>query len=376
MFSNAVYVRKRSVYHGLLFLTVLSTVATLASYYFTHISPQVFWPGAFLSLGLPMLLGFNLLLILLWLMVRPSLAVWPLGLLIAGAPFISATVSIRPAELPPVTDSSRTFNVLSYNVSTFISGRHYLKYIGKENALPMVEWVTNSKADILCLQEFYNNDSSSIYNTVERLISSGRPYYYMTPIKNYQDEGGFHSVAIFSRYPIVRGGDVIVGKQSDLNRGLFADIKVANDTVRVYSLHLESMTINEASLFSANSSEKWLQSVQTALGKIRRGTRVRGEQIDLLKEHIANSPYPAIVCGDFNDLPYSYTYFRLKKQMLSAFEEAGNGFGFTYNGKLFFLRLDNQFYDPVFQIHHFETLRSVPYSEHFPIEGTYSLPAG
>ena len=95
MLSNAVYVRKRSIYYGLFFITALSTIGTLASYYFTHISPQDFWPGAFLSLGLPMLIGFNFVLIFCWLMVRPSLAIWPLGLIIAGAPFISA----KPIEL-------------------------------------------------------------------------------------------------------------------------------------------------------------------------------------------------------------------------------------------------------------------------------------
>ena len=32
-----------------------------------------------------------------------------------------------------------------------------------------------------------------------------------------------------------------------------------------------------------------------------------------IKKHINKSPYPVIVCGDFNDTPLSYTYSTLKK---------------------------------------------------------------
>jgi endonuclease/exonuclease/phosphatase family metal-dependent hydrolase len=63
----------------------------------------------------------------------------------------------------------------------------------------------------------------------------------------------------------------------------------------------------------------------------------------------------------------------MKSLLNNAFEEAGNGFGFTYNGKLFFLRIDNQFVDEGLTVTDFRTHRNIPFSDHFPISATYSL---
>jgi len=59
----------------------------------------------------------------------------------------------------------------------------------------------------------------------------------------------------------------------------------------------------------------------------------RRVQIEKLKAFIQRSPHPVICVGDFNDLPYSYAYQALKKDLHNTFEEAGSGFGFTRHGR-------------------------------------------
>jgi endonuclease/exonuclease/phosphatase (EEP) superfamily protein YafD len=85
-----------------------------------------------------------------------------------------------------------------------------------------------------------------------------------------------------------------------------------------------------------------------------------------------------VICaGDFNEIPYSYSYRRLKKGLRNSFEEAGAGFGFTYNGNtLVTLRIDNQFYSDRVDCVELETLNTVSYSDHFPLLGTYVLSGG
>ncbi|HEX8532431.1 MAG TPA: endonuclease/exonuclease/phosphatase family protein, partial [Cytophagales bacterium] len=96
--------------------------------------------------------------------------------------------------------------------------------------------------------------------------------------------------------------------------------------------------------------------------------------IALVDRFVRESPHKVILCGDFNDIPYSYTYQRMRRQLRNAFEDAGSGFGFTLNDdKLFFLRIDNQFYDKALNVHDFQTHRDVTYSDHFPISATYSF---
>jgi endonuclease/exonuclease/phosphatase family metal-dependent hydrolase len=90
-------------------------------------------------------------------------------------------------------------------------------------------------------------------------------------------------------------------------------------------------------------------------------------------EHIRESPYPVIVCGDFNDTPFSYTYNELAKELKNAFVEAGSGIGATYNGPLPFLRIDNQFHSEELKAAGYETHYEMGLSDHFPISAKYVL---
>jgi endonuclease/exonuclease/phosphatase family metal-dependent hydrolase len=99
----------------------------------------------------------------------------------------------------------------------------------------------------------------------------------------------------------------------------------------------------------------------------------RASQLEILMEHMENSPYANILVGDFNDVPYSYTYFTLRNIMNNAFEKAGKGFGFTYNKVLFFLRIDNVFFDNSLEILDFKTHSEVDYSDHYPVSAVFSL---
>ena len=46
--------------------------------------------------------------------------------------------------------------------------------------------------------------------------------------------------------------------------------------------------------------------------KLKYGFKIRGKQAEVLENEIVNSPYPIILCGDFNDTPYGYAYQKIK----------------------------------------------------------------
>ena len=113
------------------------------------------------------------------------------------------------------------------------------------------------------------------------------------------------------------------------------------------------------------------------LRRLRKGFVAHSRQITTLDRYVRNSPHPVIVCGDFNSMPYSYTYQKMRKRLHNAFEDAGSGFGFTYNSRaFFFLRIDNQFYDSRLRVANFRVHRDVGFSDHFPISATYSVRHG
>jgi endonuclease/exonuclease/phosphatase family metal-dependent hydrolase len=115
------------------------------------------------------------------------------------------------------------------------------------------------------------------------------------------------------------------------------------------------------------------ENYRQTLRKLKRGQVARASQLEILMEHMENSPYANILVGDFNDVPYSYTYFTLRNIMNNAFEKAGKGFGFTYNKVLFFLRIDNVFFDNSLEILDFKTHSEVDYSDHYPVSAVFSL---
>ena len=91
----------------------------------------------------------------------------------------------------------------------------------------------------------------------------------------------------------------------------------------------------------------------------------RGKQADLVAKHVKNSPYPIVLCGDFNDTPTSYSYQTLVKDLNDSFANEGFGMGSTFV-RLPFFRIDNIFYSNYFKaeshtVHHYEL------SDHFAV---------
>ena len=133
------------------------------------------------------------------------------------------------------------------------------------------------------------------------------------------------------------------------------------------------MGIRVARVFTQDAVAGVKYETRSILSALRTGFTDRRIQIEIVEGYVAQSPYPVIVTGDFNDTPYSIVYERLRRRLRNAFEDAGRGFGFTLNRAPRYIRIDNQFYDPRLTVFSFQTLRDVPFSDHYPILGRYGI---
>jgi endonuclease/exonuclease/phosphatase family metal-dependent hydrolase len=365
---NSIQKKSLPAFSKLLFLLhILLSIYTLLAYLCVYIPPALFWPAGFISLSIPIILLGHFFLFIYWLLQAPSKALLPIVVVLLGFPLHKRTLSLHFNNPEPIPEQS--FKVLSYNARMFNLYEEKKKFRSNE----IISWVTENDADIKCIQEFYNRDNSKIFNTITKISAKSEYRYYMTPLfEGLSNKRGFLGVAIFSKYPIIGYGDIDFGKRN-LNKGVYADIKIKKDTVRIFNVHLHSMSIRTDSLFTIDDYANFKENYLDAVRRLKRGFVTRDHQISMLADHIKASPHPVIVCGDFNDVPYSYTYQKMRDMLNNAFEEAGRGFGFTYNGKLFFLRIDNQFIDEQVNVIDFKTHRNVPFSDHFPISATYSL---
>ena len=152
---------------------------------------------------------------------------------------------------------------------------------------------------------------------------------------------------------------------------IFTDLLINSDTIRVYNCHLQSYRLREAEIntidsIDFNNHPKTKEKLMVLSLKFKEALIKRAEQAATLRENINKSPYPVIVCGDFNDTPISFTYRTVKGDLKDSFTQSGKGTANTYNGKLPSFRIDYILYSPIFTSYNFK-VSSINHSDHFPI---------
>ena len=131
------------------------------------------------------------------------------------------------------------------------------------------------------------------------------------------------------------------------------DVLSGNDTIRVFNIHLQSLKFTQENLNyldnSILSSDSNITESKSILSKIKTGFIKRSIQANFIKDEINHSPYPVIVCGDFNDVPNSYAYETIGAGLQNAFVEKGTGIARTFSTISPTLRIDNIFTDEHFK---------------------------
>ncbi|MCR9080840.1 MAG: endonuclease/exonuclease/phosphatase family protein [Cyclobacteriaceae bacterium] len=320
-------------------------------------------PGDFQYVGLipffiPLIWLANLFLFLILALSWKKSALIPLFALAIGYRFAEITVQWNLTD-----ESEQGLSVLSYNVHLF----DYKRRIGGEFDPNIFSWIQEHPAQIKVFQEFYQDYTSPSRNAVNLLGKENDKEIYYEIIEGRPDRRSY-GLAISSALPIVNQGKVFDNKKT--NGAIFADVLYQKDTIRIYNCHLESMKINSENL---DDLEGVRANYRQTLKKLHQGSLYRSQQLDVLEQHIINSPHPIILMGDLNEIPYSNSYFRLSRNLNNAFEDAGKGFGFTYNRVLFFLRIDHIFSSPNLKATQFDTHREVDYSDHYPVSATFQL---
>ncbi len=345
-----------------------------------------------LALTVPLWLALAGLLAVGWGVRRRRIALLPLAALVLAWPQVQRGLPLHWAGLQaqlgapgPLADGARasqprSLRLLSANVRIFNVYAH-LRRADPAAPAKAIAWLAASPADVLCLQEFYQEPAGvrsadgDLFRVGEKLgAGSGRQVFVSKSLTNPM--GAQFGLAIFSRLPIVGRGEIAFGRLSQ-NHAMWVDVAGPGpgDTVRIFNAHLQSMSLDEDDLVAAGSTKAGLRRKgRGLLSRFARGAAARAWQADTLVAHIARSPYPVLLAGDCNDLPYSYSYDRLAGSLQNAWATVGFGPGNTYHGRLPpLLRIDQQFAGPQWRVLACRVHTEIPYSDHFPVEALYQL---
>ncbi|WP_345248085.1 endonuclease/exonuclease/phosphatase family protein [Nibrella saemangeumensis] len=222
------------------------------------------------------------------------------------------------------------------------------------------------KADIACFQEYAPN------------VGIEKQYTAKVEKLTCFDQGREVGLALLSKYPVVNQYGRIWDRVSgpDINGFLCADIAYGPDTIRVVNVHLWSMGVRIKQAFDAlKTGDLRLFSFEffDTLRRLKEGFEYRSEQLAEVESYVAGSRYPVIICGDFNETPFGYSYGKLSLNFRNAFEEAGDGMGFTLNRHPYWVRIDQQFFSADWAVTSCQTLSNISFSDHFPVVARYVL---
>jgi hypothetical protein len=153
---------------------------------------------------------------------------------------------------------------------------------------------------------------------------------------------------------------------------IYADLLVSGDTIRVYNGHLQSIRLKPEDYDLANGKTEQSE-IDDAGKRIARRLKSafvkRQEQVDRIATSIQASPYPVVLCGDFNDPPVSYTYETFSDILEDSFVACGNGIGNTYIGAFPSFRIDYILHSPSLKAIAYKTLDE-KLSDHHAVTAT------
>ena len=325
---------KHNIDRSLFFVNSVILLLLLISYLAPKIHPDFFWHISLLGILFPFLLILNTLFAVYWVISWRKYFWANIVIIVLGLPYIDNTIANQKNTLDQKEFSQlqknkkhqfdQLINLMSFNVRLFNQNEN-IDDDKIENKI--VEMIKEKKPNVLCLQEF-------------NLTESTKELFDAFNYKKNND----NKLQIFTNYRVIKSGYI-----KSKNICIYKDI-VLNDTIRVYNIHLQS---------------NWVKTMKSSYQN-------RVSEALKIKKHINKSPYPVIVCGDFNDTPLSYTYSTLKKGLADSFQESGIGIGNSYVS-IPTLRIDYILHSQKYESYNYKKLK-YKFSDHYPISCDILIP--
>ncbi len=328
----------------------------LIAYGAPHISPEEYWLPAFWGLAYPYLLLANVVFTVYWMLRKRWSFLIPLIAILIGYGHLQDFIQISRSNTE--SNESASIKLMTYNVRAF---DRYEWSNDKKTPGKMLELLKQNQADIYCFQEFhYTKKGLLSFSNLKKATNC--KYLFLGSKTN--------GVALFSKYPIVNRGEISFDKDNRCN-AIYADIKKDGKMVRVYNLHLESNRLGGRNYtfinkkdFKADDLE--LEEIKDISFRLRHAFIRRAKQAEIIRGDIEKSPYPTIVCGDFNDTAHSYAYHKIKNDFTDCFREKGLGIGTTYSGDFPSFRIDFVLHNHKIVCSNYKRIKK-KYSDHFPV---------
>ncbi|MEG1793933.1 MAG: endonuclease/exonuclease/phosphatase family protein [Rikenellaceae bacterium] len=322
------------------------------------INPNFFGLFAVVSLGAPIIIIVNIILLAYWIIVWDKMAILLAVCFILFSGQVSRHLQIKIKKDKPYEKCD--LRVMTYNVGVF----NLWANTKKNSADSILTFINKQNPDILCMQEFRTTSKRDLNYISDALIKMPYRYVSYLSVTNRNSRNHGSGLAIYSKYRLIHGHRVKF--KNSTNGLIYADMVRGRDTLRIINIHLQLSSVKTHEVYELDGSED-KELAKSIIRKLINNNSKRADQAKEVAELIANSPYKVLLCGDFNDTPASYTYHKIKKGFKDAFVLKGEGLGYTYNTMFHVLRIDNIFVDDDYYDILSYNSPALPFSDHNPI---------
>lgn len=353
--------------------SVVLFVITLASAYGGYVNPQFMTVPSVMVLALPYLAILTFIAGIAWLCSGKIVMAALAGLTLFAS--WSSLKDVTPIAFSKDADEgTRTFKLITFNCLHFADTTH-----SNRPGNRAIEFLINSDADIVCLQEMQNlEDPKEIHHWSRTLIDS---LYAAYP---YRAGSTGSDLKVLSKFPVkAKDIDIKTSRADYWNRSsrwqLF-EVDIDGFRLPVVDFHANSYELSDqergvvtdiSGVTTAKQSyEEFRYEIFPKLGA---AFRARAVMVDEMAQSTAGID-PIIACGDFNDVAASWSY-RIMRQagFQDAYSETNFGPTNTFNQFLLLFHIDQIFYRGS-QLKALSVRRlRLDTSDHYPLEATFQI---
>ena len=282
---------------------VLATITIVAAFS-GNVAPVDSAIMPLLGLAVPVLLIVNLITALCWALAHKRWALVPLAAFFCNWGYLTSVFQLHlPKDKTP---AGKYLKIATYNIHNF--GGEITGYSCKEIA----RYMQQEGVDVLCFQEFGDN-SDFPTDSIRRILS-----HWSHALIPSEDSKGVLPIAVFSRYPLANHRFITYQRSS--NCSMMCDVAMDTDTIRLINNHLQTTSVSQKRRkwereLATDDTRREVQAAKDAAGTLHENFVKRATQAYVISHYAKASPYPVLLCGDFNSIPSSYTYHHLRKTL-------------------------------------------------------------
>lgn len=341
-------------------LSVILYILTALCCFGGVVPPSLFPLGSVAVIGMPVMLTLSAIVALIWLCSGR----WIVG----GLGVLMFFICLSPLKMwfpmNSKTDpepGAPTLTVLTWNVLHGSDLEH-----PDASEARMLEEILKTNADVVCLQEIFGFNDKCLEHFSQATMDSLRKVY------PYELGDGTYDLRILSKYPLRH---VYFGSVNRANIAEYFTVKTPTREIAMANVHLPSFSLDEdeRTIFTKHGPREKEKLGIGIIRKMEYAFPVRAEAAEKILNGMEDLAMPTIICGDFNDVPASWTYRLFLKAGFQDAYVATNFFPtYTFYPNMFYFHLDQIFYRGGVRPLSVERL-NIRTSDHMPLLATFQI---